>query len=77
MEYTILGILLMIIMLLYFKVADRFNIIDKPNQRSSHTEITLRGGGVIFWFSALLHSTMWQNIIVVLRYFWRPQSDCS
>ncbi|MHC0447299.1 MraY family glycosyltransferase [Flavobacterium sp. 3-218] len=55
MEYTILGIILMIIMLLYFKVADHFNIIDKPNQRSSHTEITLRGGGIIFWFSALLY----------------------
>ncbi|MFW0737276.1 MraY family glycosyltransferase [Flavobacterium sp. T12S277] len=55
MEYTILGIVLMIIMLLYFKVADRFNIIDKPNHRSAHTEITLRGGGVIFWFSALLY----------------------
>ncbi len=55
MEYTILGIILMIIMLLYFKVADHFNIIDKPNQRSSHTEITLRGGGVIFWFSAVLY----------------------
>ncbi|MES2544631.1 MAG: glycosyltransferase family 4 protein [Bacteroidota bacterium] len=55
MEYTILGILLMISMLLYFKVADRYNIIDKPNQRSSHTEVTLRGGGVIFWFSALLY----------------------
>ncbi|MFH6969580.1 glycosyltransferase family 4 protein [Flavobacterium sp. FlaQc-28] len=55
MEYTILGVVLMIIMLLYFKVADRFNIIDKPNLRSSHTEITLRGGGIIFWFSALLY----------------------
>lgn len=55
MEYTILGLLLMILMLLYFKVADRFNIIDKPNERSSHTEITLRGGGIIFWFAALLY----------------------
>ncbi|URM37347.1 hypothetical protein [Flavobacterium anhuiense] len=55
MEYTVLGIILMSIMLLYFKVADHFNIIDKPNGRSSHTEITLRGGGVIFWFSALLY----------------------
>lgn len=55
MEYTILGLFLMILMLLYFKVADRFNIIDKPNDRSSHTEITLRGGGIIFWFSALLY----------------------
>jgi UDP-N-acetylmuramyl pentapeptide phosphotransferase/UDP-N-acetylglucosamine-1-phosphate transferase len=50
----------MILMLLYFKVADRFNIIDKPNQRSSHTEITLRGGGIIFWFSSLLYFV--QNI---------------
>ncbi|WP_409415538.1 MraY family glycosyltransferase [Flavobacterium sp. PS2] len=55
MQYTILGILLMIIILLYFKVANRFNIIDRPNERSSHTEITLRGGGIIFWFSALLY----------------------
>ncbi|WP_291285044.1 glycosyltransferase family 4 protein [Flavobacterium sp.] len=55
MEYYMLGVVLMIIMLLYFKVASHFNIIDKPNERSSHTEITLRGGGVIFWFSALLY----------------------
>ncbi|OXA71481.1 UDP-GlcNAc--UDP-phosphate GlcNAc-1-phosphate transferase [Flavobacterium aquidurense] len=55
MQYTILGILLMILMLVYFKLADCYNIIDKPNQRSSHTEITLRGGGIIFWFSALIY----------------------
>jgi len=55
MQYTILGILLMIIMLLYFRVANHFNIIDKPNERSSHTEVTLRGGGIIFWFAALLY----------------------
>lgn len=60
MEYIIIAFLLMTIMLLYFKVADRYNIIDKPNQRSSHTEITLRGGGIIFWFSALLY--FMQNI---------------
>lgn len=41
--------------LLYFKVADRFNIIDKPNERSSHTAITLRGGGIIFYFGALTY----------------------
>lgn len=45
----------MILMSVYFKVADRYNIIDKPNERSSHTEITLRGGGIIFWFSALIY----------------------
>ncbi|MDR7208978.1 glycosyltransferase family 4 protein [Flavobacterium piscis] len=55
MGYTLLGILLMILMLLYFKVANHFNIIDKPNERSSHSDITLRGGGIIFWFAVLLY----------------------
>lgn len=55
MQYLLIGIILTTIMLLYFKVADHFNIIDKPNQRSSHTDITLRGGGIIFWFAALLY----------------------
>lgn len=32
----------------YFKLADRWNIIDMPNERSSHSYITLRGGGIIF-----------------------------
>jgi UDP-N-acetylmuramyl pentapeptide phosphotransferase/UDP-N-acetylglucosamine-1-phosphate transferase len=39
----------------YFKVADRFNIIDKPNARSSHTQITLRGGGIVFPVSLVLY----------------------
>ena len=34
-------------------MADKCNIIDKPNQRSSHTRITLRGGGIIFYLGAL------------------------
>lgn len=41
--------------LLYFKVADRFNIVDKPNERSSHTILTLRGGGIVFYFGALIY----------------------
>ena len=48
MEYIALLVLLIAIELIYFKIADRFNIIDKPNNRSSHTAITLRGGGIIF-----------------------------
>ena len=34
--------------LLYFKIADHYNIVDKPNLRSSHTQLTIRGGGIIF-----------------------------
>lgn len=55
MQYTILVSILALILLLYFKIANKYNIIDKPNERSSHTEITLRGGGIIFWFAALLY----------------------
>lgn len=54
MNYLIILVSLFIIELLYFRIANRFNIIDKPNLRSSHTSITLRGGGVIaiigIWF---------------------------
>ncbi len=48
MIYIALFALLIGIELFYFKIADKYNIIDKPNSRSSHTSITLRGGGIIF-----------------------------
>lgn len=46
--YFAVFLVLFVLELVYFKIADRFNIIDKPNHRSTHTEITLRGGGIIF-----------------------------
>ena len=55
MYYLIIVVLLFLAELFYFKVADKYNIIDKPNERSSHTRITLRGGGVIFYFGALVY----------------------
>lgn len=55
MIYLLIIISLFILELVYFKIADKFNIIDKPNERSSHTQITLRGGGVIFYIAALLY----------------------
>ena len=53
MYYLIILVLLFVAELFYFRIADKFNIIDKPNERSSHTRITLRGGGIIFYFGAL------------------------
>lgn len=43
--------LLFFFLLSYFKIATHFNIIDKPNERSLHTKVTIRGGGIIFWFA--------------------------
>ena len=54
--YSIIAVLLVVLELLYFRIADRFNIIDKPNERSSHSTIVLRGGGIIFLMSAWLWS---------------------
>lgn len=48
MEYIIIAAVLLVAELIYFHIADKCNIIDKPNQRSSHTRIVLRGGGIIF-----------------------------
>lgn len=55
MYYLVMLVLLFGVELFYFKLADKYNIIDKPNERSSHTRITLRGGGVIFYFGALVY----------------------
>ena len=52
--YVIIFALLLVAELAYFKIADKFNIIDKPNQRSSHSTIVLRGGGVIFALSMIV-----------------------
>lgn len=54
MMYIVFFIVLLLAELFYFKIADRFNIIDKPNLRSSHTQITLRGGGILFPIAVLL-----------------------
>ena len=55
MYYLTVLVLLFLAELFYFKIADKCNIIDKPNERSSHTKVTLRGGGIIFYFGALAY----------------------
>ena len=54
--YIAILVILVVLELVYFKIADRFNIIDKPNERSSHSTIVLRGGGVIFAISMVIWS---------------------
>lgn len=49
-----MAIILLAIMVVYFRLAIRFQIIDKPNERSSHVKPTIRGGGIIFPISVLL-----------------------
>ena len=57
-KLLIILVVLFVLELLYFKIADKFNIIDKPNERSSHSSIVLRGGGVIFSLSMVAWAVM-------------------
>lgn len=58
-NYIIIAVLLLVLELCYFKIADRYNIIDKPNLRSSHSSITIRGGGIIFLLGAWLYAAFY------------------
>lgn len=51
-KYIAITILLLIAEILYFRIAERAGIVDRPNERSSHSRIVLRGGGIIFLIAA-------------------------
>ena len=51
-KYVLAAGILLAAELLYFRVAERLGIVDRPNARSSHTKTVLRGGGVIFTVGA-------------------------
>lgn len=69
LTYVVIGVVLLCLESLYFKMADKFNIIDKPNERSSHSSVVLRGGGVIFCLSMVAWAVMmavqgeWQTLM--------------
>lgn len=72
LTYLIITALLLAAELVYFRIADKCNIIDKPNQRSSHSSIVLRGGGIIFvlglwiWAAFFGFHNIWFLIAVTL-----------
>jgi UDP-N-acetylmuramyl pentapeptide phosphotransferase/UDP-N-acetylglucosamine-1-phosphate transferase len=57
-EYPVLITVLFMGIFLYFRIARKYNIIDKPNLRSSHFSITIRGGGIIFWLAGVVYSVL-------------------
>lgn len=59
--YLIIAVLLIVAELLYFRIANHFNIIDRPNERSSHSSIVLRGGGIVFTLSVIV----WAAVMAV------------
>ena len=68
LTYLIIAVILVAAELVYFRIADKFNIIDKPNERSSHTKVVLRGGGIIYvlgmWiYAAFFGVEMWPFLL--------------
>lgn len=53
LSYLIVFLLLLLIGLVYHRLAIKFGIVDKPNHRSSHSSVTVRGGGILFPFAVI------------------------
>lgn len=63
MEYLIIFVLLFCLEMIYFRIARKYQIVDKPDTRSSHTSVALSGGGIIFllmvWIYAAFFGVAW------------------
>jgi len=68
--YLILLLVFFFVTLLYFRIADHYNIIDHPNERSSHDSITICGAGIIFLLAAvcaaIMHPGYWLPVLGIL-----------
>lgn len=56
MYYIIATTAIIALELLYFFVAKKFHIVDRPNERSSHQRVVLLGAGIIFYLAMLFYS---------------------
>jgi UDP-N-acetylmuramyl pentapeptide phosphotransferase/UDP-N-acetylglucosamine-1-phosphate transferase len=56
LNYLIVFVVLFVGILVYFRIAVKHKIFDRPNGRSSHNRITICGGGVVFFFAGLIYS---------------------
>lgn len=54
LSYLIVFLILLLLALVYLRLAKKFGIVDIPNHRSSHSQVTVRGGGILFPLAALL-----------------------
>ena len=55
MIYLLIVVLAFLFELLYFKIASKYNIVDRPSERGSSKTVTLRGGGIVFPFVVLVY----------------------
>ncbi|MEX2514396.1 MAG: glycosyltransferase family 4 protein [Cyclobacteriaceae bacterium] len=70
MPYLISTLFFFFAMLLFFRIARQFGINDRPNERSSHQETTIRGGGMVFTLAVMvaffLGEVQWPLFLAVI-----------
>ncbi len=52
--YLLISLILLILELIYIKIAIKNNIKDQPNHRSAHKKPTIRGGGIIIPIAVII-----------------------
>lgn len=63
----LLALVYAILLRVYFKLADRYGILDIPNNRSSHAYHTIRGAGIIFPVG-MLAGILWGNMEMAIYF---------
>jgi len=53
--YILIAAVLIIGIIIYLKIAEKWSIIDQPNSRSSHLVVTKRGGGIIYLIALVIY----------------------
>ena len=53
--YILITAVLIIGLIIYLKMAEKWSIIDQPNSRSSHLVVTKRGGGIIYLIALVIY----------------------
>ena len=53
--YILIAGVLIIGLIIYLKMAEKWSIIDQPNSRSSHLVVTKRGGGIIYLIALVIY----------------------
>lgn len=64
--YILIFLILFLLELFYFNIAEKYKVIDHPNERSSHQILTIRGGGIIFPIAIILTLFFVKNALVLL-----------
>lgn len=60
-QVLLIALVLLFSLLAYIKLAKKWQIVDTPNERSSHKEVTIRGGGIVFSVSIVIYFLLYKD----------------